>query len=511
MSYMSTLRSGPFMQMLLGHGLATVAQLQLIMAVGIYALAMTGSGIWVSAAVSLGFLPYVLFSTSAGVLADRYSRSAVLRWSIALRIVTAALITAGFLLLWPVPALIALTAVSATMGTPGYPALAAATPQLVDEDDLPTANTLATGIENVGWVAGPGLLGLLLLLGAPVAGGGIAAVVCLAAALACLGRLHLPAAAPGLSLRSRSAIMGGLRIISRTRRVRTFMVLAVVDNALYGFVVVALVLMGERALAAGETGIGWLNAMFAVGAFTSMLIAPRLAARHAFRWLIVTLSLFVGWGMVLALAPSLSFAAVAVFFAGLFTVVAEIIAVTSIQRNTPNAVASRVFGVYDTLAILAISLTSGLAGWLSELWGVRQALLAAAAVTGVLTVLGALTALGAGRAGARGPAAIVGLLPPVGIVREVSQLPASRFYWYTRFGLGRALVVRFRGSGVSHGRWLTVWTAPGSEGLGMPHEAARRTMVWPSRPAGSAGSGVVCRAWPTCSGRWVADPQGHKP
>lgn len=441
MSYASTMRTRPFVQMLCGHGLATVGQLQLVMAVGIYALSVTGSGLWVSAAVSLGFLPYVLFSTSAGLLADRFSRSSVLRWSIGLRIVLSGLITAGFVFAWPVPGLIAMAAITATLGTPGYPALAAATPQLVDADDLPSANTLATGIENAGWVAGPGLLGLLLLLGAPVAGGGIAAGVCFAAGLLALGRLRLPPASPDIAVGDGSAFLEGMRVVARRGRVRTFLLLAVLDNALYGYIVVALVLIGERALSAGPAGIGALNALFAVGAFASMLVAPRMAARNAFRWLTVTLVLFVGCGLALAVSGSLASAGVAVFFAGLFTVVAEIIAVTVIQRTTPNAIASRVFGVYDTLAILAVATGTGLAGVISEAWGVRPALFGAAALIGALSVIVVLAAAGAR---IKGPVTAVGRLPRFDAHR--SPLPrAARFYCCTWWRSRGATVVSIGG------------------------------------------------------------------
>ncbi|MCU0295401.1 MAG: MFS transporter, partial [Candidatus Nanopelagicales bacterium] len=404
----------------------------------------TGSGIWVSAAVALGFLPYVLFSTTAGMVADRYSRSVVLRWSIVLRIGVASVVTVGLVMMWPVPVLIGLAGILATLGTPAYPSLAAATPQLVRDDDLPAANTLATGIENAGWVAGPGLLGLLLLLGAPVAGGGLAAIACFGAALVCLGRLWLPPAAPQLAVGTSSAFFAGLRVVTRTRRLRMFMLLAVLDNALYGFIVVSMVFVGERALSAGETGIGLLNAMFAVGAFASMIVAPRLAARNTLRWLAVTLGLFVAWAMVLSAAPSLWVAATAVFFAGLFTVVAEIIAVTTIQQRTANAVASRVFGLYDTVSILAITITTALAGTLTEVLGVRLALFSAAVVTGVLAGVSILTGLRVRTMVPNTPGAVVGRLHPVGLVKAVRPLPASLFGQHLRAGLGGTLVVRIR-------------------------------------------------------------------
>jgi MFS family permease len=437
MSYQNTLRTVPFLRMLAGHGMATLAQLQLTMAVGIYALNATGSGIWVSAAVSLSFAPYVVFSTSAGMLADRHSRSTILRWSILLRVVTALLVTAGLVLRWPVPMVIALAALTATFATPSYPALAAATPQLVRDNDLPAANSLATGIENAGWVAGPGLLGLLLLVGAPVAGGGVAAVVCFVAAAVCLGRLDLPATVPEAdSVDSGPAILGAFRVVAHNRRIRRILLLAVLNNALYGYLVVALVLVGERVLRAGESGIGWLNASFAVGAFTSMAIAARLAAGRQYRKLIVFNALFVGCGLALAAAQSLPFAVVVVFFAGLSTVVAEIIAVTLIQRLTANTIAARVFGLYDTLAILAIAVCTGLAGWLSEALGIRTALFVVCSVIAVITAWIALV-------GRSRTTAVMAASPPAtqawtalrpAVMSVVPPMPASTFT--SRPGIG---------------------------------------------------------------------------
>ncbi len=195
MTYTSTLRTGPFVRMLLGHGLATVGQLQLIMAVGIHALAATGSGLWVSAAVSLGFLPYVLFSTSAGVLADRYSRSAVLRWSIGLRLlVLAAAITGGVLLFLPIPALFTPSglALSATLGTLGLPRAGGGYPGVGHSRGGPSGREHPRHRRRECRLGGgPGArLGLPLLIGAPVAGERIASAAGFLAALLALGRLE---------------------------------------------------------------------------------------------------------------------------------------------------------------------------------------------------------------------------------------------------------------------------------------------------------------------------------
>lgn len=389
-SYRRALTRGPFLRLLSGHGIATLGQMQLTMAVGVYVLARTDSGVWVSAAVALGFAPYVLFSTSAGVLADRHRRSTVLRWSIGVRIVTGSATTAGLLLEWPVLVVIALAAITAVLATPSYPALAAVTPQVVGDVDLPAANSLGSGVENAAWVAGPGLLGLVLLTGAPVAGGGLAATACFGLALLCVGRTRtaIPVRWSAVDESLTEEVLDGVRAIRADRRISAALSLAIVDNFLYGYLVVAIVLLGVRTFDAGERGVGWLNAAFALGAFASIVVTPRLAgAGREPRVLVVTLSLFIAAAAGAAIAPGLAFAVPLVFLAGMLTLIVEIVAVTLIQRLTPEAVTARVFGIYDTLAVGAIALGSALAGGLSEVLGVSGALGLACLITLALTAV----------------------------------------------------------------------------------------------------------------------------
>jgi len=74
-TFRSALHHRDFRLLLLGHGAGTVAQLMMTLAVGIEALDRTSSSVWVSVTVALGFVPYVISSGYAGVLADRWSRS----------------------------------------------------------------------------------------------------------------------------------------------------------------------------------------------------------------------------------------------------------------------------------------------------------------------------------------------------------------------------------------------------------------------------------------------------
>ena len=351
-------------------------------AVGIDVLARTDSSLWVSVTVALGFAPYVVFSGYAGLLADRFSRSAVLAWSFGSRAGCAAVLAVGLPLAWPVPVLVLATAVAAVLATPSYPALAAATPECVADEELPAANALVTGVENAGWIAGPGLLGLVMLAGfGPAAATGLAGAMFLFASWwAWQVRLPRPVRVDGGG--TVAELLEGVRVVTHNARVRNPMTVAVLDNFLYGFLVVAVVLLGERVLG-GSDAVGWLNAGLSVGALAAMLVVTPLTARGrpVVQLGVVMLGYAATVGLlgVAGLLDSLPAAVVLVVAAGAGTLLAEVIAVTLLQRAAPPAVTARVFGVYDQLNVGAIAVGSLLAGPLADRLGIEASIIVVAA------------------------------------------------------------------------------------------------------------------------------------
>jgi MFS family permease len=344
-TFRSALACRDFRRLLVSHGLATTAALMLAMAVGVEVLARTGSGLWVSITVSLGFLPYVLVSGLAGVLADRYSRSRVLAWSAALRAVCAGAIALGVASSWPVAALVALAAVAAVLGTPSYPALAAATPDLVPNAQLPPANALVTAVENAAWIAGPGAMGLMLLVGGGPGPAALVATALFGQAAAIAWRVRLPMAR-GWGADSHAeadAMLAGVRLIIADRRVRVPTTMAVLDNFLYGYLVVAMLLLGDDVLAHATGAVGWLNAAFAAGAFAALALTNRIAAHpRPQRVLPALMVLFALSASALSLTDRLPVAAGLVLLAGASTLVAEVLSVTLLQRAAPSEVTARV-------------------------------------------------------------------------------------------------------------------------------------------------------------------------
>ena len=108
----------------------------------------------------------------------------------------AALLAVGLLLHWPVPLLVLVAAATAVLATPSYPPWPRRHRECVPDEQLPAANALVTGVENTTWIAGPGVLGLILLSGS---GPAVATVVAAALFVVAAGlaiRVRLPRPGP---------------------------------------------------------------------------------------------------------------------------------------------------------------------------------------------------------------------------------------------------------------------------------------------------------------------------
>ncbi|HEY7922312.1 MAG TPA: MFS transporter, partial [Vicinamibacteria bacterium] len=123
----------------------------------------TDSGPWVSALLIADILPAVAIGLLAGPLVDRLSRKGLMIGSDLLR--------AAIFCLLPFassPGMIVVLAALAGVGTGLFrPAVYAGLPNLVDDRDLPNANGLIQGVENLTWAIGPLLGGALVAAAGP--------------------------------------------------------------------------------------------------------------------------------------------------------------------------------------------------------------------------------------------------------------------------------------------------------------------------------------------------------
>ena len=232
-------------------------------------------------------------------------------------------------------------------------------------------------MENATWIAGPGVLGLLLLSGSGpgLATASAAALFVLAAALAITVQLPRPPAVPV----SGAALLDGLRVVAFVAAVRGPMTVAVIDNFLYGYLVVAMVLLGERLLGGTDT-VGLLNAALSIGALGSMAVVNGMAAHtRPGPALSAVMVVFAGSTGLAGLVGRLPLTIALIAVAGAATLIAEVMAVTLLQRAAPDALVARVFGVYDQLNVGAIAVGSLIAGPLADALGADVAITAVAA------------------------------------------------------------------------------------------------------------------------------------
>lgn len=354
----------------------------------------THSPTWIAAATASGWVPRLLCSAYAGVLADRYERTNVMlasSLSSFVVMVGVALVVAAD---GPPALALALGALACSCATGYRPAAGAVVPDVVTERELVTANAIFGGLENLVIVLGPGIGGLLLLAGSPAAGITLNAMSFLAAALLVLrldARSHGGAGAHGESVLAQFG--DGIRALRRAPMVVVLIVFCYLDSAVYGAATVIYVPLSER-LGTGSNGYSYLIAGMSLGGVLLAASANRISAAPRLGPLILI-------GMLMLALPYAATAGVHhVWLAFLLQVVSgggmlivDILAVTAIQRDLPSDVLSRVFGLFEAGVPASLLLSSFGSALILHAYGLTTALLAigfgfsAAAVLGLLPLL----------------------------------------------------------------------------------------------------------------------------
>jgi MFS family permease len=160
---LAPLRLSGFRNLFFAMLVSSAGTLLAAVALSIDVLQQTDSGPWVAAVVIVEYLPTVIVGLFLGPLLDRLDRRSLM---IAADAVRAAVFAA--LVFAPNPGtIVALAAVAGLANGFFRPAVYAATPNLVPDADLPSANALLLTVENVSWFIGPLLGGVLATVNGP--------------------------------------------------------------------------------------------------------------------------------------------------------------------------------------------------------------------------------------------------------------------------------------------------------------------------------------------------------
>jgi MFS family permease len=171
MSLFRALRRRPFALLWSGQSLSRLGDFVYEIALAWWVLQKTGSAETMSLVLIFAITPSVVFSLIGGVAVDRVSRVGLMLVSDAARglvaLVVAALGFSGRLEVWHI---FAASLIFGFVDAFFQPAYAALLPQIVAEDDLPSANSLTSLSQSLGRVAGPAVgAALVALIGPPAA------------------------------------------------------------------------------------------------------------------------------------------------------------------------------------------------------------------------------------------------------------------------------------------------------------------------------------------------------
>lgn len=336
------------------------------------------------------FVPFLLLTPVAGVLADRMDR----RWvtacacliDLGIALVLAAANTWGFLSLYLLFVLAALYgAARVFIG----PALSAIAPNVVPPDLLPKA--IATG--SLAWqfaaVIGPAMGGLLLARSVALPYWSAAVLLALAI-LSVLAISHRasPAAAPDRPLQQ---IADGAKFVWRERFLLGCVTLDLFA-VLMGGATAMLPAFAYDVLKVGDSGLGMLRAAPALGAvLVGLWLGVRPISRNVGPKMLWAVVLFGFATLVFGLSKSFTLSLVMLAILGAADAVSVFIRNTLVQTNTPDDKRGRV-GSISGLAISASNelgeMQSGLAAaFLGPVGAVALGGVGAIVVTAIWTIL----------------------------------------------------------------------------------------------------------------------------
>ncbi len=352
----------------------------------------TGSVGWLAAATAFRFVPALVFSAYAGVIADRFEKVRVM-WTVDLLFAVVMVAMATIMMLnGPVLAVLLTAGLSSTLSTVYDPAAAGLTPQLVPERDLASANALRNTIDNLTVVAGPGLGGLLLLVGPTETAVWINAATFLLSAYL-VSRIGTRTTAVDVTEGGTQGpwqqMQVGLRTILSSPAITVLVGYCLLATFAFGVDTVLFVAASDEILGTGPDGYGYLLAGLGVGGIIAAPLVTRMDSWPSLGpVIIVGMALYCLPTLVLIVttSPEVAFGAQVVRGAG--TLVVDVLAITALQRTLSADLLSRVFGAFDGLCLLVILLGSALTPVAITLLGLETTIWLAGAGIFALSLLG---------------------------------------------------------------------------------------------------------------------------
>ena len=165
-AYRQLLRNGPLTRLLVGEFVSSIGDWLYLVAILILVYQVTEDPFILGLVGAARVLPYLVLSIPAGIVADRFDRRLVLLSTDVARGLLMLVIAAIVFLDGPIWLVIALAIGGTCFATFFGPAIGAYLPNLVeDEDQLGPANSAWSTLDNLAFMVGPAVAGILIATG----------------------------------------------------------------------------------------------------------------------------------------------------------------------------------------------------------------------------------------------------------------------------------------------------------------------------------------------------------
>jgi MFS family permease len=372
------------------------------MALAALILGLTNSMVSAGLVFVVSTLPYVMFGLLAGALVDRWDRRRTMVIADVVRGVLVAVIPIAALISLPLVYVILFAITCATILF--NPARQASIPDLVEPEDLQSANSLFQGaaytVDLLAFTTAGVLVAILVdrlgtYQGTQVAFGIDALSYVLSAVLLLrLPRLRRATSAVVRPLRRLPhEVAEGLRFLRGNALVRANTILFTVGPLLLGSLHTLWIGFAWRVSHTGAFGYGVTETCNAVGTLLGLLLLRRVAGRLGLnpgRMILLGLAIMGGAIAAAGFSDSLVVVAALSMLAGFGNMTFLIPSVTLVQRQTPGELRGRVLGVRAMLTYTGFSLSNAVAGGMSDVIGVSPLFLLLGGGMLMLAVIGFL-------------------------------------------------------------------------------------------------------------------------
>ena len=352
----------------------------------------------------LQFLPILLFSPYAGLVADRMPKRRLLQLTQAAMgvasLLLATLALTDVVTTWMVFAIAFAFGIGSAFDVPARQSFVS---EMVGADDLSNAVGLNSATFNLARIVGPALSGLMIAaMGSGVRATGVVILFNGVSYLAVIGALQLMrvqeltpiAPAP----RGKGMIRDGVRYVRGRPDLMMILVAAFFAGTFGMNFQMTSALMATQVYDKGPGEYGVLGTTLAIGSLTGALLGARREGRPRQRLVVLAGLAFGSIEIVLGLMPSyLTFALVTPLL-GLSLLTMLNAANTTVQLSTDPAMRGRVMSLYMMLVMGGTPLGAPVVGWVGATFGARWTLIGG----GAMSVLGVLLAVALFR-GFRGP------------------------------------------------------------------------------------------------------------